>query len=337
MAHQLPPPPRQLWLLEQLDQLQSEHGRERLVASPLAGSGSIRTRSQDADGLVGAMAGLLQHVGLGQLKIELEVHPTGLLPGQEGTATAYRHQGTWFIGIEGGRARFGADRRGFGAEPGALAHQVAHAWRAFHGLNVPDPDMEEILTEITAIYLGLGLLTLADAPTGKPSTSLGSLTLSERAFVLGAILASRELPRRQLRQITEALDPAQAQAVEHARQHFRGKGRRALMELLLTPEETEEVGLMPALSKGASPVRRVQKHRGMPGLAIGLAAGLGGALIGFAATGNPQFMILAPFGSIAGGLGGWTLRTSRCSSCGHALGEDDVLCGGCGGLITTND
>ena len=50
MATPLPPPPRQLWLLEQLDALQSEHGRERLVNAPLAVAGAINDRSQDADG-----------------------------------------------------------------------------------------------------------------------------------------------------------------------------------------------------------------------------------------------------------------------------------------------
>ncbi len=337
MATPLPPPPRQLWLLEQLDALQAEHGRERLVNAPLAVAGAISDRNQDADGLAGAVAGLMQHVGLGQLKVELRVQAPGLLPGQEGTATAYRHHGTWFTGIEGTRARFGADRRGFRATPGALAHQVTHAWRAFHGMSVPDADLEEILTELTAIYLGLGLLTLDDAPTGKPSTSLGSLTLSERAFVLGALLATRELPRRQLRALLDTLTPEQGQAIEMSRQHFLGKGKRALMELVLTREETEEVGLTPMPNKGASPVHRVQKNRALPGLIAGFSVGLGGALIGFAASGNPQLLILAPFGAILGGLGGWTLRSSRCSSCSNALGDDEILCGQCGGLITTQD
>ena len=98
MATPLPPPPRQLWLLEQLDALQAEHGRERLVNAPLAVAGAISDRNQDADGLAGAVAGLMQHVGLGQLKVELRVQAPGLLPGQEGTATAYRHHGTWFTG-----------------------------------------------------------------------------------------------------------------------------------------------------------------------------------------------------------------------------------------------
>lgn len=337
MATPLPPPPRQLWLLEQLDALQSEHGRERLLKSPMAVAGAINDRSQDADGLAGAVAGLMHHVGLGKLKVELRVQPPGLLPGQEGTATAYRHQGAWFVGIEGSRARFGADRRGFGAAPGALAHQVTHAWRAYHGMSVPDADLEEILTELTAIYLGLGLLTLDDAPTGKPSTSLGSLTLSERAFVLGALLASRELPRRQLRALLDTLSTEQSEAIETARQHFRGKGKRALMELVLTREETEEVGLMPVPTKGASPVTRVHKSRALQGLIGGFATGVGTTLTGYAGTGNDQWLIAAPFGAILGFLGGWTLRTSRCSNCSNALGDDDVLCGSCGGLITTQD
>ena len=122
-----------------------------------------------------------------------------------------------------------------------------------------------------------------------------------------------------------------------SRQHFLGKGKRALMELVLTREETEEVGLTPMPNKGASPVHRVQKNRALPGLIAGFSVGLGGALIGFAASGNPQLLILAPFGAILGGLGGWTLRSSRCSSCSNALGDDEILCGQCGGLITTQD
>jgi hypothetical protein len=41
----------------------------------------------------------------------------------------------------------------------AMAHEVAHAFRRFHALEVEDRDVEERLTDLTTVYLGFGVLT----------------------------------------------------------------------------------------------------------------------------------------------------------------------------------
>jgi hypothetical protein len=40
-----------------------------------------------------------------------------------------------------------------------LAHETAHAWRDVHALEVFDRAAEELLTDLTTVYLGFGVLT----------------------------------------------------------------------------------------------------------------------------------------------------------------------------------
>lgn len=67
-----------------------------------------------------------------------------------------------FRGIDGGVAEFVVDRNTL-QDPtgvvGTMAHEVAHVFRCFHGLEVDDHDEEERLTDLTCVYLGYGVLS----------------------------------------------------------------------------------------------------------------------------------------------------------------------------------
>lgn len=358
MTPPLPSPTRQLWLIEQMDALVEDQGRDRFVAGTLLDPTHLPSdEAADAKSLARVLGTLLDHVGLGNLSVEVnpqEAHRGATLPWLEDTATRYRHDGpAWFEGIENGRCRFGADLRRLQGHPlsspplmGALAHQVAHAWRELQGLVVEDDDLEEMLTDLTGVYLGLGVLLLRgdwrSPDHGTPGVALGvrapgSLSARDLAYLFGAQLAARETPKRELKRLLAHMPSERLGLVQGAVSHFRSTGRRALAELLETPEETEERSLEVPFAKGARPVQRVQRNRVWAGLGGGLGLGVAVALIGLASTANPQFIILTPFGAILGGLGGWLVRTSRCSNCSHPIQEDEILCGGCGGLITTRE
>jgi hypothetical protein len=63
-------------------------------------------------------------------------------------------------GLEGGEPGIAADP-GLGPEAlvATLCREVARAWRTARGVTVPDPAVEERLVDVTAVYLGFGLLT----------------------------------------------------------------------------------------------------------------------------------------------------------------------------------
>lgn len=55
-----------------------------------------------------------------------------------------------------------------------LAHRVAHAYRTTHRLVRVDSEQEEQLSDLTAVYLGFGLLALNGTDRDAKAESLGS-------------------------------------------------------------------------------------------------------------------------------------------------------------------
>lgn len=110
---------------------------------------------------------ILGYAGLGSLDVVLDTfsQPDEVRELDErGGARAWGHQGAaaWFAGIHDGACHFGVAEERMG-EPvtlvATLCHEVTHAWRAHHRLTVEDRDLEELLTDLTTVYLGFGLLT----------------------------------------------------------------------------------------------------------------------------------------------------------------------------------
>ena len=89
-----------------------------------------------------------------------------------------------------------------------------------------------------------------------------------------------------------------------------------------------EVRLEPTMRYGVS------VSHGVAGVVAGALFGLALGLVGLAALGEARSLLLIPPLALLGGLVGWSLRGGRCSSCRAQIGDQDVLCPGCGGLVT---
>jgi hypothetical protein len=77
-------------------------------------------------------------------------------------ATHHRGAAGLYFGTHAGVAHFGADVGMLDDPAGVtatLAHEVAHAYRERHDLADADPAVEEQLTDLTAVFLGFGVLT----------------------------------------------------------------------------------------------------------------------------------------------------------------------------------
>ncbi len=330
----LPPPEQRPWLLDQLGLLVAEGGLARLVSSPLLeGLPSTEPEAQ--------IRALLGHLGLAEVRVELEPIDldTGALFPEARVCRRGGEGALWLIEDQGLRLRWGL-RASVPPEPASLCHEVSHAWRHRRGLCVEDPRLEELLTDLTAVYLGFGLACvggqrqrrLAQGGLVLESRPLGALSSESLCFVLGAQLAARDLSDRQLQRLLGPLHREQAQSVREAVAHFRRGGHAQLQGLL--SQDADDLGQLVELPEGARPVARRSGHLGYPGAGAGLVLGLALGLLGVSAFDELRSLALMPLCGMLGGLLGGSMARTRCSGCGTNLGQQDVLCPGCGGLLT---
>jgi hypothetical protein len=156
------------WLLERSAELIAAAGFEGYVTAPLvlpdsrsfpepwtADARSVRRVAMRLLGYAGLELGVELEVFAGERRTEFDAHGVEQVVGHEGAAA-------WFAGIDAGVCLFGCEADQLDDPTGvvaAMAHEVAHAFRRHHGLEVDDHDLEERLTDLTTIYLGFGVLT----------------------------------------------------------------------------------------------------------------------------------------------------------------------------------
>ena len=228
---------------------------------------------------------------------------------------------------------------GLGGSVAALCVDVARAFRIQHGLASHDEALEALLADLTACYLGFGLQVLrpplrqrevrgfllqTKAPTALDTEAI--------AFLVAAQLVARDPSERQLRRMLATLPPRRYGLVLESMAWFRGDGRAALGSLL---GDDEPAGQVVEIS-GVRPVTRLPTRHGVTGVIAGGVLGLALGLVGFAAFGEPRSLVLLGPTALLGGLVGWTLRSARCSQCRSGIGDTDVLCPGCGGLVISD-
>lgn len=171
------------WLLGEMRRLIELRGADTFLTAPIL-EPTPRCFPDpfqpNADGLRVLLGRVLVYAGLDELQVELDTfsQPAQVRELDEhGRARAWGHQGAaaWFAGIEDGRCQFGvAEQRIRQPETlvATLCHEVAHAWRTFHGLCVDDRDVEELLTDLSTVYLGFGVLTTNGAYVYRASGEL---------------------------------------------------------------------------------------------------------------------------------------------------------------------
>ncbi|HET7435564.1 MAG TPA: M48 family metalloprotease [Thermoanaerobaculia bacterium] len=308
---------------------------------------------------------LLQHAGLG----ELSLHLSGF-GGDRGGNIWDRGTAAWFAGIEDGRCVMGvhvSQLRDEEAAVGVMAHEVAHAWRAHHHLVSDDREREELLTDLTTVYLGFGVLTTNNTDRYRSSgdsrstswsvSSAGYLPPQSMAWLL-ALQALARGRKRELQEIAAALEPLQKQSFEAAIDAIDAEPSY-LDALQLPPRETwpEPRAFAPAMSREpeadevieppaaeANPQRNAGKtvYR-VPRTSFGwilLVGAYPGALVGVVAGffffeyNIPAAMAVMTLGIAISVFITWR-RTWRyiCSdrTCTTTIDEDMPTCPGCGG------
>ena len=280
----------------------------------------------------------------------------------------------WFAGIDNGVCKFGVDIHELGDPQSliaALSHEVAHAYRKLHVLVEDDQEIEEKLTDLTAIYLGLGIFVVNATERYRKSgyvsgilavtkwsvSSSGYLDARSLSFLFAAHVAARgENAHSYLR----FLEPNQA---SYVRRYFGDLklNRGELLEQLSIPPDgwaeaphlsrfvsPFETGVLdvsiiehrsireslPPANKGR-PVFRVRESRFIILSCVGLAGGLVVGLIATAIYDHGGVII-------AGGIAGLVFALvkggrvkDRCSGpgCRNLLGTRDQTCSNCGGVI----
>jgi len=235
---ELPTPLEREWLWAALQTLIDVRGEQTFLAAPivLPNDEFFPDRwSPDEHGVARLAKRLLGYAGLGHLDVDVEVFTEATEVrevGLDGRAAATSHAGAaaWFAGIRGGTCLFGAEADQLG-DPlglvGAMAHEIAHAFRRSHRLEHRDRDLEEKLTDVTTIYLGFGVLTTAASARfiTKHHDNLGSsyahkrqgyLAPHEMAFMLASQLQLRGYERDIVRWFAKQVPANQAATIRAA-------------------------------------------------------------------------------------------------------------------------
>jgi hypothetical protein len=213
---ELPPPAERDWIIEELGELARRTGWEPLVCAPLLlpEPRFFPDRwSPDADGVCCLARRLQRYAGLDDLGVDIEWMERHGEPPRRGVApSSVRHEGAavYFAGIVDDVCVFEVDveqlQDGLGVTA-ALAHEVAHAFRARFGLAITDAarvDEEERLTDLTTIYLGAGVITTnGTAP-------------SWMAYALAVVAVVRGLGRSARWELVSKLEHDQAASFKRA-------------------------------------------------------------------------------------------------------------------------
>ena len=338
----LPPPNRRVWLLEQLDWLIEHSGRPRFTQGPLRGGDLPASWGGDQASVEGLIGELMRVCGLDKLTLQVELHelPSDLLSmaGEQPS----RGAPAWVALLLDDRVTFGVERARLRDETllGTLCREVARVWRLARGLSHDDPDLEELLVDLTSVYLGFGvpLLRRAWALRSAPIAAIGQhlspaaggyLPPQSVSYLLAAQLLVHDSGRRGERAALSHLAPNQQALLREGLSYLRGNGKSALATLRGEPDLGELVYKTPP-----RPVERVRSRSGTRGMVIGALVGAALGLLGVAVLKAPQALGLIPVCSLLFGGAGWFTNGISCSGCGARLGEQDILCGSCGGLVT---
>jgi hypothetical protein len=367
----LPDPEEQKWLIHYMRRLIERAGWQRFVRGPIfeptrkwfpePWSGTVR----DAHIVTQR---LLHYAGIGQLRPILDSYAS--IEGEEGERYDWA---AYYSGIEGDRVKF-AIRLATLADPeiaaGTMAHEVAHAWRTHHRLVADSREREELLTDVTTVYLGFGVMTTNDTYRFRSSgnsrqqqwsqSRYGYLPLQAMSFLLGLQLAARNRDD-EIRAVQKLLEPNQRRAVEETLEVL---GATELLEELSLPprdswpEAESTPGAIAVYEPGPReaiepPVLdRTQRNRGIDVyrtynvdpmvIALGGAIFLFGITIWLLESLTPELarnvkMVVLAVASLAGGtLAAVRLGKTLCSdpSCRSLLSSAEVaVCPGCGGTV----
>ncbi len=370
-------------LLDAVTTLLRRMGFEPLVSGPLV-VGTAAFFPEPVPRTVGGLRGLLRRLlvfaGLTELQPELYTFEAGDELSAELAAGAARHTQVpaFFAGIEepteetpAPRALFGFDVTRWGDPElllGTMAHEVAHAYRRHHKLEARDREIEERLTDLTAVMLGFGPLVLNAAYIHKSSveqsggwvsqevtlTRTGYLPPEELGFLLAIVLRVRDLTKVRRLALLDELASAQRRMVEASLRALPSRAellrRLELPDPATWPSETpaspEELAFVldqadddePLIPEAERPDARLGRPAGVTyRLATSRAsATFSGAMLGTflglvpMAVGAPTWTVLVTMGLGVAGMLALPLYTCADPACGAWIVGQAATCRGCG-------
>jgi hypothetical protein len=306
---------------------------------------------------------LLDYAGLDGLGLEVssfvEYDPSA---GGDGDDSS-QHLGTagWFAGVREGRCLFGINVSELDqpeALCGVMAHEVAHAYRQARELRADDRDVEEKLTDLTTVYLGLGVLTcnntrradlVRDARgAGIVRSGAGYLSVEAMCFLLAAQTVVRGYGGADVERVAKFLGSAQALCFRRAHREL-DRDRGALLERLGVSQEVAatrprplpafrppsgERAAGPGVPWGRYVYRAAHPRRGawfLRGLLAGVALTAAGRGLGA----ERGVGALIPLLALAGLAWGAAHPRYACSApaCGASLPPNADECQWCRGLV----
>lgn len=286
----LPPAPARQWLLEQLAVLVKACGVGPLCRAPLiepipeffpdpwaGGEASVARLAQR----------LLRYAGI-------EGKPVKVAVIDEGNAPAAGSGGVSFEGLRQGTLEFAVQTAAM-RDPmllvPAMARAVAEAYRRVHRLPIGTEAPQQRLVDVTAVYLGFGLLTanaaLRMAGSGggwgrrstRTRTRLGVLDPQSVGFLLATQLHVRGVKGKELRAVLRKLEANPAAFVKAAEPVLEGLGPAVTEQLGVPPREqwppTPDLAVLTAPLSAtdgddeAAPEERKDEERGVPGMNAG--------------------------------------------------------------------
>ena len=226
----LPTDTEQRWLIDRLVDLIGDCGHDHYTRSPIVEPTPKffpDPWSFSHKGLDRMVRRLMQYAGLGELDVGIctfEEVPSwvgGTQPQMEQSVAGL------FLGINKGYCLFGFNEQSNADSEyaaGVMSHEVAHAFRAHHGLGGSNSkEEEELITDVTASYLGFGILATNNsyryrtkgwvdgslAYRSESTQMTGYLPPQAWAFLLGIQMTLQNLSSDEQARLRKYLEPDQ--------------------------------------------------------------------------------------------------------------------------------
>jgi len=254
------------WLVDQLGALVRARGHEHLVLAPLVEANETFFPDPWNGGgpsLERLLMRLLVYADLEEAEVHVQIHPDDDVGG--GVAPAGIGAAIWFVRRQGDTLHYAA-RASTLRDPSvavpAAARAAAEGWRRWHGLTQNDAVLEQRLVDVTAVYLGFGILT-TDAAVRHGATRTDTLRLQRTksqlgvlgpkalSFLLGTVLFVRQAPPKERRRISKMLPSNQSGFMDETLRLFSQAPGDLVQRVGVPPKETW--GEAPALADLTAP------------------------------------------------------------------------------------
>lgn len=233
----IPSDEQQLWLIDSLADLLRVRGTGHFLSMPLVEPTwtFFPDRWSFSDlGLDRVVRRLMQYAGLGRLDVRIVDFIQPRITERSKRRIHHSLAGA-FLGIQDDSCYFAFNVDAPAEEEyiaGVMAHEVAHAYRVHHGIcDDSDPDREEWLTDVTAVYLGFGILVANNSYRYRKTSSgivgfgtffsqsedrAGYLTPQAFSFLLAIQIQARALDRARRNRVLKHLETTQRAFVKAA-------------------------------------------------------------------------------------------------------------------------